>query len=130
MNFSNPIPRGPLVRSYVSSPLRSPRDADSPAKQWQKTHSAGEQIAALQENVRQLQRQFDRLRKRGSGEDAGTGMTYMGEWSASVSYTEQNVVTRGALGEFICIQAISGTAPETGAPYWHGWVHPFPGVWG
>lgn len=119
-----------MVRTYSSSPLRSPRDPDSPVKQWQKTGSTGEQVAALQENVKQLQRQFDRLRKRGGGEDATGGMTYVGEWSASVEYTAQQVVTRGALGEFICLQAISVTAPETGAPYWHGWVHPFPGVWG
>jgi len=120
------------VRTWPSSPLRSPRDADSPVKQWQKAGSTGEQVLALQENVKQLQRQFDRLRRRGAGDDAEatTGMTYKGEWAADVEYVAQNVVTRGALGEFICLQAISVVAPETGAPYWHGWVHPFPGIWG
>lgn len=131
MNFTNPIPRGPFVKTFASSPLRSHRDQDSPVKQWQKTGSTGEQVAALQENVKQLQRQFDRLRKRGGGGDEATGMTYLGEWSASTTYSEQNLVTRGALGEFVCLQAPPvGTAPETGSPYWHGLVHPFPGVWG
>jgi hypothetical protein len=123
------MPRGPMVRAYAGSSLRSKRDVDSPAKVWQKTHEEGQQMAALQENVRQLQRQLDRLRRRGS-EDETSGMAYMGEWSAATSYTEQNVVTRGSLGEFICLLAPPlATTPETGAPYWHGWSYPPPGVW-
>ena len=61
----------------------------------------------------------------------GTGqMTYKGEWSAGGTYAVQNIVTRGVLGEFIAVQAPpAGTAPETGAPYWHAWQYPPPGVW-
>ena len=61
------------------------------------------------------------------------GMEYLGEWSAGRSYDAQKMVTRGALGEFICVQPISGanigTEPETGAPYWKGLTSPPPGVW-
>jgi len=119
------------VKTWPSSPLRSPRDQDSPVKQWQKAGSTGEQVLALQENVKQLQRQFDRLRRRGAGDEAEatTGMTYKGEWNASTVYVAQNLVTRGALGEFICIlDAPAATTPESGAPYWHGLVTPL-GMW-
>lgn len=62
----------------------------------------------------------------------GSGtVTHLGEWSAATTYKAQQIVTRGALGEFIAFQNPPvGTAPETGAPYWHAWVQPFPGVWG
>jgi len=61
----------------------------------------------------------------------GSGqMTYKGEWTAGGTYAVQNIVTRGVLGEFIAVQAPpAGTAPETGAPYWHAWQYPPPGVW-
>lgn len=129
MKFTNPMPRGPMVRTSASSPLRSARDVDSPLRLWQKTGEEGTQVAALQENVRQIQRQLDRLRKRGSGDEA-TGMTYIGEWSAAVTYAAQNVVTRGSLGEFICLQPPPlATTPETGSPYWHALAQPPPGNW-
>jgi len=63
----------------------------------------------------------------------GLAMIYVGEWLSTRAYAAQEVVTRGALGEFICVQAVAGgdigTAPETGAPFWHGWAYPPPGVW-
>ena len=61
------------------------------------------------------------------------GMEYVGEWSAGLSYAAQKMVTRGALGEFICVQAVTGvnigTEPETGAPFWKGLTCPPQATW-
>ena len=72
--------------------------------------------------------------RNGGGSAVATGtMIYVGEWLSTRAYAAQEVVTRGALGEFICVQAVAGgdigTAPETGAPFWHGWAYPPNNVW-
>lgn len=140
MSFTNPIARlTKQARFYESSALRSPRDSDSVTRAHIKTATTGRQLEKTMQAVEQIQRQLNRLRRKGQGDigkpaEAGTGgMEYKGEWSAALSYTAQQVVTRGALGEFICVQDVSGadigTEPETGAPFWHSWVNPPPGVW-
>ena len=132
MNFSNPIPRTGRPHFHESSPMRSPRDGDAVQRSWMKNDKASTQVSRLSQNVGQIQRQLDRLRRRvADTEDAGTGgMRYAGEYDAAMAYEAQTVVTRGLLGEFISLQSPPvGTAPETGAPYWHGWQWPSPGVW-
>jgi hypothetical protein len=84
------------------------------------------------ENVRMLQQQIDRLRRRGGGSETVTGMVHKGEWVSTASYSYQNVVTRGMLGEFIVLgdNPVVGVPPEAGAPSWHcltSW--PAAGAW-
>jgi hypothetical protein len=58
------------------------------------------------------------------------GMTYKGEWAVDSVCAAQEMWTRGVLGEFICVAAPPiGTAPETGAPYWHALQNVPPGQW-
>ena len=68
---------------------------------------------------------------------ASSGMVFRGLWSNAVSdYVSQNVVFRtpsgGSAGVYIALldSVPSGTAPETGAPYWAAFPYPPPGVWG
>lgn len=129
MRFNNPIPRTGLPRFHESSKLRPLRDSDSVARIWQKTEPLEKNGRRLANAVELLQRQFDRLRRRSAAESQ-QGMVYRGEWSALGSYNPQNLVTRGVLGEFICLtQPPVGTTPETGAPYWHALAGPPPGNW-
>lgn len=130
MRFNNPIPRTGLPKFHESSPQRSLRDGDSVARIWQKARPLEQNGQRLANAVELLQRQFDRLRRRSGSGEATAGMTHRGEWDAALLYSPQNVVTRGSLGEFIALAMPPiGTAPETGAPYWHAWSYPPPGVW-
>lgn len=55
---------------------------------------------------------------------------YKGEWDIATQCEVQKMYTRGVLGEFICVAAPPiGTAPETGAPYWHALQNVPPGQW-
>lgn len=129
MRFNNPIPRTGLPRFHESSKLRSPRDGDAVQKVWQKAVPLEKNAQRLAGAVELLQRQFDRLRRRGAV--AGTtGMQYLGEWAVDVQYAPQHLVTRSSLGEFICMTTPPvGTTPETGSPYWHALAQPPPGNW-
>lgn len=129
-----------MPRPSESSTLRSPRDRDDVRQGWKYSLKQREQVGADRVAVEQLARQVEKMRRRilgGSGTSEATttsgGMTYRGEWSGGLSYTAQDVVTRGAFGEFICIQDVAGAdigfEPERGAPFWHSWVNPPPGVW-
>jgi hypothetical protein len=81
------------------------------------------------ENVRMLQQQIDRLRRRGGSSESVTGMIHRGEWSASTQYAVQNVVTRGILGDFVALELPTvAIPPESGVP-WHSISVPAQGSW-
>ena len=74
MSFTNPIARAALqAKFYESSTQRSPRDSESIARSHIKHRATGGQIANMLQNIEQLQRQLNRLRKRTSG--GFTGLT-------------------------------------------------------
>lgn len=127
----NPIPRSTLPPRFSSSPQRIARNSDSAARQWQKSKVDSRQNGANANALANIQRQIDRLRRRGgAAESAPAGMRHRGEWDASSTYSSQNVVTRGNLGEFRATQAVPvGTVPESGAPYWAVWTTSAPGFW-
>jgi hypothetical protein len=130
MPFNNPIPRTGLPQFHESSGLRVPRDSDAIPRLWAKNQPATQQLFRTTQAVEQLQRQLNRLRKRGSGGSETSGMVHRGEWVSATQYAEQNVVTRGNLGEFVVFATPPvGTPPETGAPYWHGWSTEPSGRW-
>lgn len=68
----NPIVRYSVPRMHESSYMRSPRDSDSPLRQWKAINQAGDQVSSLAANLAHVQRQIDtlRLRKGGGGGEA------------------------------------------------------------
>lgn len=139
-NFVNPLARTTMPRLHEGSGLRSQRDADAVPRVWQKTLTVAQQLGRLCQEVEQLQRELNRLRKRSSGSRtasaAATGMVFRGWWTNVATYNSQNVVFRtadgGSAGTYIAIadSIPPGTTPETGAPYWAALPYPPPGVWG
>jgi hypothetical protein len=141
-SFTNPIGRGSRTLYHESSRLRSHRDSDVVPKIWQKNLRIEQQLYRACQAVEQMQREINRLRRRiGSAEvsppSQGTGMIFRGIWnSATADYVSQNVVFRtpdgGSAGTYIGLldNIPTGTAPETGAPWWAAFPYPPPGVWG
>ena len=85
MAFPNPRPIRKLPTFNESSVQRSPRDYDATPRLWQKINQDNAQISNLCQNVEQVQRQLDRLRKRVGASadldeieivDCATGNTY------------------------------------------------------
>ena len=75
MNFNNPIPRSGLPYFHESSAQRSIRDGDAVPRVWQKNKSSTTQLYKTAQAVEQLQRQFNRLRRRSStSEEQAVGM--------------------------------------------------------
>lgn len=140
-SFTNPIPRGARSRYHESSRLRSHRDSDVVQRVWQKSATAEQQLFRACQAIEQLQRELNRLRLRvgateGSSQPTATGMVFRGLWHNAVDdYVSQNVVFRtpsgGSAGVYIALGNVpTGTAPETGAPWWAAFPYPPPGVWG
>ena len=52
------------------------------------------------------------------------GMTFRGEWLATINYNVGDVVvirTGASAGSYVCVQAVFGSSPmqpDTGSPYW------------
>lgn len=133
MSQTNPFTRltPRPIRETSTSRALSPRDSDSVQRQWKTTNDIGRSMAEMWNAVGLLQDQLNRLRRRkgGAGETA-SGMIYKGEWSVSVQYAAQDVVTRWNLGEFVAIATpTAGDPPETDASTWHQFVVQPPGIW-
>jgi len=141
-SFANPVGRGHREKLHESSRLRSGRDSDVVPRIWQKGQAAENQIFRLAQAVEQLQRELNRLRRRGGSTDAApattpsTGMQFRGTWVDTYLYNYQDVVFRtpdgGSSGTYIAVSdnVPMGTPPEGGAPYWANFPYPPPGVWG
>jgi len=138
-SFTNPIGRTLRVKPRESSRLRSPRDSDVAPRLWQKSASHEQQVFRLSQAVEQLQRELNRLRRRGGSESApgtSSGMVFRGWWDAGEQYNSQELVFRtpsgGSAGAYIgLVDGIAiGTAPEAGAPDWAAFPIPPQGVWG
>lgn len=130
MQFNTPIARTGLPKFHESSGQRSLRDSDAVPRQWQKNQITAGQTASLVENIKYLQQQLNRLRRRAGAGEGGKGMIHRGEWSATETYEFQNVVQRGVLGTFVCFEPpAAGVPPETGAPHWLAMTWPSFGSW-
>jgi hypothetical protein len=141
-SFTNPIGRVSRQLYHESSRLRSPRDSDVVQRAWRKNSTLELQVAKACQAIEQIQRELNRLRRRIGAADVspstpGTGMIFRGIWNiATDDYVSQNVVFRtpdgGSAGTYIGLldNIPTGTAPETGAPWWAAFPYPPPGVWG
>ena len=113
--------------------MRVLRDSDSVSQSYKKNEVSSTQTFGLARTVLMLDREIKKIKRRpsgGAGITTSTGMTYKGEYDSGTQYDVQQIVTRGVIGEFICVQQPPiGTAPETGAPYWHALQYPPPGQW-
>lgn len=92
----NPSNHKPVpVTSRESSSLRSPNDEDSVGKHWKKTAEVGKGVEDLKRYSFNLQRQLDRLRRRGGGE-AEPGIHFdekiEADPAAAIAYTRGTLV--------------------------------------
>lgn len=85
MAFPNPRQRRLLPVFTESTNMRSPRDSGSLGQAWKRTETMARELGSVAQEVHQLQRQLDRLRRRGGAVDDGeevdivdcaTGNTY------------------------------------------------------
>lgn len=132
MNFNSPIPRAKQPTFHEGSALRSVRDGDSTAKQWQKNKSVSKAVNGIAQAVEQTQKQVNKLRRRVQPVvyPPKVGMVFRGEYYASNGYSEQEVVTvTGGVnqGTFICVAPVpaNGTKPWEGGGYWVQFPAPY-----
>jgi len=133
---SSPVPRAKQPKWHESSPLQSFRENDSTSRQWLRASKNGYNTDGIARQVGVLTQQMGRYRRRIVGGGASTssgGMQWKGEYNGG-SYKAQNVVTftpNGAsAGNYVALKDVpSGTAPDTGFPYWQAFSVPSPGVW-
>ena len=74
MNFSTPLPRASQPRYAEGSAMRSNRDADSNAKQWQKNRAVGKQNDATTRVLAKMQQDIGRIRRSRAGGGSGAGI--------------------------------------------------------
>jgi len=81
--------------------------------------------------VEQLQRDINRLRRRGGDAEPVDGMKFLGEYNITLQYSAENVVTRGNLGAYVAMDSVPpGNPPEAGSPFWAALFNSVPGKWG
>ncbi len=135
-SFTNPIPRGRPTRFHESSQLRSQRDSDVVPRIWQKAASVGQNNERLAQAVEQLQREFNRLRRRKGSEEASSPVNdwFLGEWNDTMVVLRQQAVTftpsGGQAGTYVCIQDAPVATDPSDATYYTLLPYPAPGVWG
>lgn len=135
--FPNPMIRGVRKRPHEASRLRSPRDIDAVPRVWQQSSTLEQNVFRMSQAIEQLQRQIFRLRLRKTGEESvpeEAGDWFMGEWDNTVEYSAQQAVeytpTGGQAGIYVSLTDVpTGTAPDTGAPYWYAWPTPLTTRW-
>lgn len=128
----NPVGRNQFPYRNESSRLRSPRDKDVTVRAWQMADVDSGNIRRMAQAIEILQRQLDRLRRRGGTADQApeTFVWYRGDWDEDETYEANQAVERTGLGMFVSLQAVAaGVAPESGAPNWKYWYVAPPGVW-
>ena len=134
-SFTNPIPRGRPTRFHESSRLRSQRDSDVVPRIWQKAASVGQNNERLAQAVEQLQREFNRLRRRKGSEEAPSQVNdwFLGEWNDTMVVLRQQAVTftpsGGQAGTYVCIADAPVATDPSDATYYTLLPYPAPGVW-
>ena len=99
MSMTNPVPSHTMPRFHEASSQRSMRDGDAVSRQWQKNQTTTRQTRALHQNVHQIQRQLDRMRRYKGGASSGT-IYFPFKILPSPSMTdEQRLAVLTALGE-------------------------------
>jgi len=73
VNFNAPIPRASQPYYHEGSSLRSNRDGDAVAKQWQKNRTVSKSVYAVVQALEQTQKEVNRLRRRIIGGGFGGG---------------------------------------------------------
>lgn len=139
MNFTNPIARMTTqARIREASSQRSLRDADAVPRWHLKIGANGKQVEKICQNVEQLQRELNRLRRRVGGGEPPTRQLggFKGEWSNTTNYTAGDIVlytpSGGQAGAYGCAETPAAglyPAPDTGAPYWMAFPMQTPAVW-
>jgi len=100
MNFNSPIPRAVQPRFHESTSMRSVRDSDANAKQWQKSKIISRSFNSINQATEQNTRQIQKLKRRivGGSDNTGNAGWY---WESDKrlygnptvnSYTENQVV--------------------------------------
>ena len=131
-----------MMRSRPGIPSPAGNDADADYQRNQHRRSGSELRPKNSTNVKWQQTTQGYVARveipRASPEETEPtgGMVFRGLWHNAVAYQSQNVVFRtasgGSAGVYIALldNIPTGTAPETGAPYWAAFPYPPPGVWG
>lgn len=100
MNFNSPIPRAVQPRFHESTSMRSVRDSDANAKQWQKSKIISRSFNGINQATEQNTRQIQKLKRRIVGGAAAASISgwYWEEGSrlygnpTANSYSENQVV--------------------------------------
>lgn len=101
-NFNAPIPRAKQPTYHEGSALRSVRDSDANAKQWQKNKQVVKSLNGAIQAIEQTQKQVNALKRRiiGSANTADIEGHLRGEWyegaNEDTSTDDIWVVTGGA----------------------------------
>jgi len=69
---TNPIPIGGIPQYHEASGLRSRRDSETIERHWKKSQAIGNQVGSVAQNVHNIQRQLDRMRRGRGGSSAST----------------------------------------------------------
>lgn len=130
------MPRGNRSRFHEASRLRSIRDSDVVPRMWQKSAGLEQNCFRLAQACEQMQRELNRLRRRGGGggdEVTRTVAWFYGLYDGGVIPAEMEVwhtPAGGVSGTYISLLEVpAGIAPETGSPYWAKRPSPTPGAW-
>jgi type II secretory pathway component PulJ len=95
----------------------------------------GQNNERLAQAVEQLQREFNRLRRRKGSEEAPSQVNdwFLGEWNDTMVVLRQQAVTftpsGGQAGTYVCIADAPVATDPSDATYYTLLPYPAPGVW-